>query len=67
MLSRAKAKVFMFDSSKYSKSSAYRAFSISDMDYLITDFALPDKLIDDHKFKLFHADEGAHIYIKYLA
>ncbi len=63
MLRNSRTHVFMCDSCKLGKISAFNLCSISDMDYVITDFPLPDSASDS--FRLLPATEnGIFLYEK---
>ena len=64
MRSRAKSSVFLCDSTKFGKSSAFRVFSLSDTDYVITDAPLSQKLIDAYSLSLLRELDGACMYGK---
>ena len=60
----SKTSVFLFDSTKFSKSSAFRLFSLSEIDYIVTDFYLPQQIETDYNFKLKESSDGAYMYQK---
>ena len=54
--------VFLCDSSKFNKTSAYRFFPLDEIDYTVTDTPLPSKLIEKHKLVLVSEGDGAFLY-----
>lgn len=48
MSKHAKVKVFMCDSSKFGTTSAFKLFSISKVDYVITDTTLPERVVSSY-------------------
>lgn len=60
----ARRSVFLFDSSKFGKSSAFRAFSLSDIDYIVTDASLPSALTERYGFEIVASESGAFMYKK---
>ncbi len=64
MRAGAKHAVFLCDGTKFGKSSAFRAFPLSDMDYAVTDTPLPDSILKDNKLTLIKAEGGAFMYGK---
>lgn len=51
MAKNARTKVFLFDGGKLGKRFAFKLFSITDLDYLITDKPLPRSLITQYKLE----------------
>jgi len=62
MYSGARKSVFLCDSTKFNKSSAFRAFSLSDVDYIVTDAPLSEELISRHGLSLVKSENGAFMY-----
>lgn len=62
MKKRAKLCVFLCDATKLGKTSAFRAFSLSDVDYLVTDAPLPEKLLSENGFALLKNNGQAVMY-----
>ena len=62
MKSGAGKSVFLCDSSKFNKTSAYRFFPLDEIDYTVTDTPLPSKLIEKHKLVLVSEGDGAFLY-----
>ena len=62
MQKRAALSVFLCDITKFGKSSAFRAFSLRDVDYLVTDAPLSDSLLSENRFALFKSEGQALMY-----
>ncbi len=58
----ARHSVFLCDSTKFGKSSAFRAFSFSDIDYAVTDAPLSEETLSRHSFSLIKSEGGAFMY-----
>jgi len=64
MKSGTRKSVFLCDSSKFNKSSAYRVFLLSDVNYTVTDAPLSHELIEKHGLSLISEGDGAFLYEK---
>ena len=62
MYNEAKISVFLCDSTKFSKASAFREFSLSDIDYFITDSPPIDEILTIHGFSLVASESNAYMY-----
>ena len=62
MYERAEHSVFLCDSTKLGRSSAFRAFSLKDIDYAVCDAPLPEKLLSEVSFSLVKSTEQAFLY-----
>lgn len=62
MFAHSKKSVFMCDSSKFGHRSPFCLFSLSSVDYVVTDMPLPQDLITAQGFKLLKAEGGAYMY-----
>lgn len=61
MMNRSRIHVFMCDSTKFGRTSAFRLCSIKDVDYVISDFPLPENILKE--FCLEASDEnGIFVY-----
>ena len=64
MLRRSRQSVFLCDSGKFNSSSAFRSFSLSEIDYTVTDYPLPPQTIDSCGLVLLREMDGACLYGK---
>lgn len=64
MRNGAKHTVFLCDSTKIGKTSAFRAFSLSDIDYVVTDSSLPYDMIKKHDLSLVKSENDTFMYKK---
>ncbi|MBQ8849712.1 MAG: DeoR/GlpR transcriptional regulator [Clostridia bacterium] len=62
MRSGARRSVFLCDSTKFGKTSAFRAFTVSEIDYVVTDAPLPQHILNTHGFLLQKSENGAFMY-----
>ena len=63
MKNGAKTSVFLCDSSKFNRSSAFKEFSLSEIDYVITDQPLSASIVKDNALTLIESNE-AYMYKK---
>ena len=64
MRTGAQRSVFLCDSTKIGKTSAFRAFSLSEIDHVITDAPLLDTMLKSHGLVLQKNENGAFMYGK---
>lgn len=64
MRAGARRSVFLCDSTKIGKTSAFREFSLSEIDYVITDAPLPPQMLNVHGLVLHKNENGAFMYGK---
>ena len=64
MRTGAQRSVFLCDSTKIGKASAFRAFSLSEVDCIVTDTPLPESMLNTHGFVLQKNEGGAFLYGK---
>ena len=58
----ARKSVFLCDSAKFEKSSAFRAFSLADISYMVTDTQISDDLLKAFDLSLISTENGAFLY-----
>ena len=58
----AKISIFLFDSSKYGKNSAFRCLLLNDIDFIVTDKPLDENLIFMYDLKLIKSTNYALLY-----
>ena len=62
MRQKSKRAVFLCDSAKIGKQTAFFAFSLSEIDYLVTDAPLPPALLERIPMTLFSEQDHAYLY-----
>lgn len=55
-------RVFLCDSGKYGVISVFREFSVSELDYVVTDAPLPREILQKHGFVMESEVDGAYLY-----
>ncbi len=64
MFERCRKSVYMCDSAKFNRTSAYCLFEIGKADYVVTDIPLPEDMRISQGFRLLREGEGAFLYEK---
>lgn len=62
MYERSAKSVFLCDSSKFDKTSAFREFTLSDIDYIITDAFIKEDILNKYKLILTVSHDGVCMY-----
>lgn len=62
MYDGAQNRVFLCDSGKFGKRSAFRAFSLEHIDYIVTDMPISEDLLEKFNYTLVASDEQAFMY-----
>ena len=64
MRDHSQATVFLCDSGKFHTRSAFRAFSVCEIDYLVSDERIPEELAEKCGLSIYMEDDGAVMYHK---
>ena len=62
MYGQAEHSVFLCDSTKLGKASAFRAFALKDIDYAVCDAPMPDEILKSSGMSLIRQEGQVHLY-----